>query len=201
MSTVSRTAAPGRPTLLLLHGRGGREDDLVPLADLLGEGLGYLAPRGPDPEGPGFAWFRHHRVGVPVVESLDTRLAGTAEWLEGAAPPEGVVAVGFSNGGMMAGALAAARPDLVRAAGLLSSAYPLPAHVMALGGLRGTPVFIAAGDADPVHPLPVLQAGREAYEAAGARVTARLYPGVGHTVTLDEARDLAEWLRRAVVAR
>jgi predicted esterase len=61
-----------------------------------------------------------------------------------------VVAIGFSNGGMMAGSILSARPDLVGAAALLSSAYPPPA-VLALGGARRRPVVAAGGDADPFH--------------------------------------------------
>jgi phospholipase/carboxylesterase len=198
MRALVRVPAEGRPTLLLLHGRGGTEGDLVPLADALGPGLGVLAPRGPEPEGGGFAWFRHHRIGVPVEESLDRRLAEVGDWLAGAlreagiAPP--VVAVGFSNGGMMAGALGAARPELVGAVALLSSAYPLPPRVMALGGLGGTPVFAGAGDGDPFHPPSVMEAGVRAYRDAGALVEAHTYPGASHEVTQREVADLAAWL-------
>src|SRR5262249_9590848 len=90
MRALVRAPAEGRPTLLLLPGRGGAEGDLVPLADALGPGLGVLAPRGPDPEGGGFAWFRHHRIGVPVEESLDRRLAEVGDWLAGALPEAGI---------------------------------------------------------------------------------------------------------------
>jgi phospholipase/carboxylesterase len=189
----------GRPTLLLLHGRGGSEGDLVPLAQALGAGLGVLAPRGPEREGGGHAWFRHHRIGVPVRESLDARLREVGDWLseEAAAGRIAVpmTAIGFSNGGMMAGALAASRPELVGSAALLSSAYPLPDEVLAPDGLRGTPVFAGAGDADPFHPVSVLREGVAWYEGAGADVTARLYPGLGHAVSAEEVADLAAWLR------
>jgi phospholipase/carboxylesterase len=198
MSLVHRlvTARPGRPTLLALHGRGGREEDLLGLAGAL-DGAGVLAPRGPEPQPSGYAWFRHHRVGVPVAESLDLRLAEVAGWLEEVVRREGLIAplpaVGFSNGGMMAGALASARPDLVGDVALLSSAYPLPEEVLALGGLRGRRVLASGGEDDPFLPADVAAAGVEAYRRAGAEVTARWHPG-GHGIREEEVRDLARWL-------
>ena len=195
---LHRPAAPGRPTLLLLHGRGGGEGDLVPLADALDPGLGVLAPRGPDAQQPaGFAWFLHRAIGVPVEESLDARLAEVGDWLAAAVAGYGtgpVVTVGFSNGGMMAGALLAARPDLVSAAALLSGAYPLPPHVAALGGLAGRRVHMAGGDADPFHPLETLAAGERSYAAAGALVERHVAPGAGHGITASQVEDLRAWL-------
>lgn len=136
-------AAGNLPTLLLLHGRGGFEHDLLGLAAMVAPGWGVIAPHGPEREGNGFVWFRHQAVGVPVIESLDVRLRETAEVAAGLARDGGVhlpmVAVGFSNGGMMAGALGCARPDLVGGVVLLSSTYPLPSHIYDMGGLSGTP--------------------------------------------------------------
>jgi len=195
---LHRPAAPGRVTLLLLHGRGGSEGDLVPLADAVDPGLGVLAPRGPDAQTPaGYAWFLHHAIGVPVEESLDARLAEVGDWLAAAVAAHGtgpVVAVGFSNGGMMAGALLAARPDLVASAALLSGAYPLPEHVLALGGVRGRRVHMAGGDADPFHPVQTLAAGERSYAAAGALVERHVTPGAGHGITQGQVDDLRAWL-------
>ena len=132
MSLVHRLVpgAEGAPTLLALHGRGGTELDLAGLGAALGTGQAVLAPRGPEPEGAGFAWFRHQAIGVPVTESLDECLARVAAWLEDAVAEHGIAtpltAVGFSNGGMMAGSLAAVHPGLVGDVALLSSVYPLP---------------------------------------------------------------------------
>lgn len=195
---LRRAAAPGAPTLLLLHGRGGAEGDLVGLADALGEGLGVLAPRGPVPQPPGWAWFRHHAIGVPVEDDLDARLALVGDWLTDACARYGVaaplVAVGFSNGGMMAGALMAARPELVDAVALLSSAYPLTARLHGLAGLRGRPVFAAGGDDDPFHPVETMRRGVAAYGASGAEVEAHVEAGAGHGVTSGQVGLLARWL-------
>jgi predicted esterase len=74
---------PDRRALVLLHGRGGTEGDLVAIARAVAPERFLVAPRGPEPEGAGWAWFRHHRIGVPVRESLDERLEEMAAWLDG----------------------------------------------------------------------------------------------------------------------
>ena len=200
MSLVHRLAraTPGSPTLLALHGRGGTEGDLLGLGDALGGGVGVLAPRGPEPQGGGFAWFRHHAIGVPELASLDESLELVSAWLDAAivehqleAP---LTAVGFSNGGMMAGALSAARPDLVADVALLSSAYPLPPGIVAGGGLRGRRVLAAGGTEDPFLPPETAAAGVASYRAAGADLTEAWRPG-GHWVGSDELEALRGWLR------
>jgi phospholipase/carboxylesterase len=201
MSLVAQhaPAAPGSPTILALHGRGGRETDLLGLGEALGGGVGVLAPRGPEVEAPGFAWFRNMGIGNPVRESLDPRLAELGEWLDdavarlGLAPPLAVV--GFSNGGMMAGALGAARPDLVDRVALLSSAYPLPAHIYALGGLAGHRVLAVGGEDDPFLPRRIAAAGVAAYRAAGAEVTEIVRAG-GHGVGAEELDAVRAFLGR-----
>ncbi|HEX2506904.1 MAG TPA: hypothetical protein VHK23_01190 [Miltoncostaeaceae bacterium] len=200
MSLVHRyePAAPGAPTLLALHGRGGAEGDLQGLGDALGGGVGVLAPRGPEPQGGGFAWFRHHAIGVPEIASLEENLALVAAWLDAALAEHGLegplTAVGFSNGGMMAGALSAARPDLVGDVALLSSAYPLPGGTVALGGLAGRRVLATGGLDDPFLPRETAAAGVASYRGAGAEVTEAWRPG-GHWIGPEEVAALAGWLR------
>jgi len=193
-------AAPGAPTLLALHGRGGAEGDLLGLGDALGGGVGVLAPRGPEPQGGGFAWFRHHAIGVPEIASLEENLALVGAWLDAAVVEHGLeaplTAVGFSNGGMMAGALSAARPDLVADVALLSSAYPLPPEIVARGGLDGRRVLAAGGTEDPFLPRETAAEGVASYRAAGAEVTEAWRPG-GHWVGPEEIAALAAWVRGA----
>ena len=188
-------APAGAPTLLALHGRGGREDDLLGLAEALG--VGVLAPRGPEPQPPGYAWFQNRGIGIPVVENFEARLAETAAWVAGTAAELGLAlplrAVGFSNGGMMAGALAAAHPDLVGDVALLSSAYPLPPEIAGRGGLAGRRVLAAGGEDDAFLPLPTLAAGVASYRAAGADVVEVLRPG-GHGIGSEEVDAMRRWL-------
>ena len=162
--------------------------------------MGVLAPRGPEPQPPGYAWFLNRGIGIPVLESFEERLAETAAWLAATAADLGlttpVTAVGFSNGGMMAGALAAAHPDLVGDVALLSSAYPLPPEITGRGGLRGRRVLAVGGDDDPFLPVETVVAGVASYRAAGAEVTASLRPG-GHGIGAEEVAALREWLTAA----
>lgn len=198
MTPYRQVPAPaGAPTLLALHGRGGREDDLIGLGDALGGGVGLLAPRGPEVQPPGYAWFVNRGVGIPVLESFERRLAELAAWLRSTAAELGLAtpltAVGFSNGGMMAGALAAAHPELVGDVALLSSAYPLPPEILAHGGLAGRRVLAVGGDDDPFLPVATVAAGVASYRAAGAEVTEILRPG-GHGIGPEEIAALRGWL-------
>ena len=192
----ARPRRRGAPTLLALHGRGGTELDLAGLGAALGGGHAVLAPRGPEREGAGFAWFRHEAIGVPVTESLDECLATVAAWLEEAVAEHGIAtpltAVGFSNGGMMAGSLAAVHPALVGDVALLSSVYPLPDAHPRGGRARRRRVLAVGGDDDPFPPATVA-AGVASYRGAGAEVTAVSRPG-GHGVGDEEIAALRRWL-------
>ena len=198
-------APPGAPTLLALHGRGGREGDLLGLADALG-GVGLLAPRGPDVQPPGYAWFVNRGIGVPVLASFETRIAELAAWIAAMVVELGLTApltaVGFSNGGMMAGGLSATHPELVADVALLSSAYPLPREIVARGGLSGRRVLAVGGDEDPFLPLSTVAAGIASYREAGAEVTDVLRPG-GHGIGPEEIDAVREWLsaRQVIVRR
>lgn len=198
MTTFRHVPAPaGGSTLLALHGRGGREDDLLGLADALGGRVGILAPRGAEPQPPGYAWFLNRGIGIPVLESFEQRLAELAEWLGDAVRRLGLAtpltAVGFSNGGMMAGAMAAAHPGLVGDVALLSSVYPLPDEITSLGGLRGRRVLAVGGENDPFLPVATALEGVATYRAAGADVSATLRPG-GHGIGPEEIDALGQWL-------
>ncbi len=198
MTAYRHLPAPaGAPTLLALHGRGGREDDLLGLAGALGGRVGILAPRGPEPQAPGYAWFLNRGIGIPVLESFQERVGELAAWLAGMVREleleTPLTAIGFSNGGMMAGAMAAAHPDLVGDVALLSSAYPLPAEMTAPGGLTGRRVLAIGGENDPFLPVTTAIAGVESYRAAGADVVATLRPG-GHGIGPEEIEALREWL-------
>jgi phospholipase/carboxylesterase len=105
-----------------------------------------------------------------------------------------MVVMGFSNGGMMAGALACARPDLVGGVALLCSAYPLPPHIYAMGGIAGMPMVAVSGGADPFHPPDVHAAGVAAYRAAGAHVSETIDTTGTHSVTPEHVRILRKWL-------
>jgi phospholipase/carboxylesterase len=95
-----------RPLVVLLHGRGSNENDIIALADHLPAGLAYAAVRAPIAEGGGYAWFANRGIGRPLAESLAETMAWFRTWLDGIAPAgRPVVLVGFSGGAAFAGGL------------------------------------------------------------------------------------------------
>src|SRR5207244_557693 len=164
----------GGVTLLLLHGTGGDEDNLISLGRMLLPGAALLSPRGKVNEGGALRFFRRIREGVFDQEDLELRTEELAKFIEGAAEAysldrERIVAVGFSNGANIAASLLLRRPGLVRRAVLLSPMIPFepaaPPH------LQGTSVFIGAGRADSIAPPGQVEHLADMLRRAGAAVT------------------------------
>ena len=99
-------ADPSAPLVVLLHGRGSNEQEILSLAPHLPAGATYAAVRAPIAEGGGFAWFANRGIGRPVAESLTDTMAWFRTWLDQVAPVgRPVVLVGFSGGAAFAGGL------------------------------------------------------------------------------------------------
>jgi len=108
------------PLVVLLHGRGSNEHDIISLASHLPTGIGYAAVRAPIAEGGGFAWFANRGIGRPVAESLAETMAWFRTWLDEAVPPgRPVIVVGFSGGAAFAGGLALSEPARFAGAAVL----------------------------------------------------------------------------------
>lgn len=195
-----RAPADGRPpALLLLHGRGSDERDLVGLAGALDPQLMIVSARAPMPLGPGYHWYDLHRVGEPEPEgfrhSLELLDRFVDEIVAGyGIDPARVFLLGFSQGAMMAGALTLIRPERVAGAVLLSGYLPLRSGLaIDEAGVRGRPVFVGHGMSDGVIGI---EFGREAHAfltRIGADVTYREYP-IAHQIGDAELRDVAAWL-------
>jgi len=192
---------PGRGetarTLLLLHGTGGDENDLVPLGELLDPGAAVLSPRGKVLERGMPRFFRRLSEGVFDLEDLVARTHELADFVAAAARRHGfdpgrVVAAGFSNGANIAAAMLLLRPGTLRGAILLSPMVPIVPDP--LPRLPGTPVFIGAGRMDAMVPADGTRALAELLGRCGAEVTTWWHEG-GHSLTPDEVRAAAEWLR------
>jgi phospholipase/carboxylesterase len=187
---------PAAPLVVLLHGRGSDERDIIALADLLPDGPAYAAVRAPIAEGGGYAWFANRGIGRPVAESLADGVSWFSAWLATVAPAgRPVVLVGFSGGATFAGGAALADP--ARCAGLATLYATLPFDAGGpgtAGRLSGVPVLVVQGDADTVIPAE-LQARTWQYLHAesGAELTARRSPG-GHGLTPEDVGALAGWL-------
>ncbi len=188
--------ADGVRTLLLLHGTGGDENDLMQLGDLLDPSANLLSPRGQVLEHGMPRFFRRLAEGVFDVEDLKARTHSLADFLQAAAenydfPLDGVTAVGFSNGANIAASMLLLRPGVVHQAILLRAMVPLEPDP--LPDLAGTRVFLAAGERDPIIPAANTERLAELLQSAGAAVTLRWSP-VGHQLTRDDVDASRAWL-------
>jgi phospholipase/carboxylesterase len=199
--------ATGDPegALVLLHGRGTSEQDLLPLMDVLDppRRLVGVFPRGPLQLPPvGNHWYQKVRVGFPDRDTFLATYERMAGWLGSVAdqvgvPLERTVLGGFSQGAVVAWALAlgAGRP---RPAGLLTMSGFVPevdGLELASDGLGGFPVAITHGVQDPVIPVDFARRARERAQAAGADVLYR-ETDVPHIVDPRLLPVLVDWLAK-----
>jgi len=187
---------PAAPLVVLLHGRGSNETDIVGLADYLPAGPAYTAVRAPLAEGGGYAWFANRGVGRPLAESLAETMAWFRGWLDGVASPgRPVVLVGFSGGAAFAGGLLLDDPGRYAGAAILYGTLPFDAGVPTdPGRLGGVPVLVAQGDADTVIPRELLErTWAYLHDTAGSVTTAVRDPG-GHGLSPAVVDAVARWL-------
>jgi phospholipase/carboxylesterase len=191
---------PDAPLVVLLHGRGSHEHEIIELAKLLPEGPAYLAVRAPITEGSGYAWFANRGIGRPVAASLAETMGWFREWLDDVAPPgRPVVLVGFSGGAAFAGGLALQEPGRFAGVAILYGTLPFDAGVpVEADRLAGLPVMVAHGEADQVIPRELLErTWGYLLEESGAPTVAHHDPG-GHGITPAALRELASWVAARV---
>jgi phospholipase/carboxylesterase len=188
--------APDRPPLLLLHGTGGDENDLIPLAQQIAPGAALLSPRGKVLESGMARFFRRTAAGVFDLEDLKVRTAELAEFISAARKAYGLpkpVALGLSNGANIAASILLTQPDVFAGAVLLRAM--LPFEPPAPPNLAGMPVLLISGASD--HMIPA--AGRErlaaVLETSGARLTHEVLP-TGHNLTHQDLALAARWLEQ-----
>jgi phospholipase/carboxylesterase len=186
------------PLVILLHGRGADENDLIDLAGELPRGFAYASIRGPLelPEG-GYRWFEDRGVARPIAKSLRAAVDGVRTWADGPATAEydrtRTYLLGFSAGMMTAGALVLADPARFAGAVLLSGAMALDGGDATPGRLAGVPIFVAHGTADMMIPPDlVLATQRYLRERSGAELTERTYARE-HSIVRREISDIAAW--------
>ena len=185
-----------RPLVVLLHGRGSNETDIIALSDRLPDGSVYAAPRAPIAEGGGYAWFANRGIGRPVAASLTDTMAWFRAWLDQIAPPgRPVVLVGFSGGAAFAGGLILDDPSRYAGAAILYGTLPFDAGVpTGAHRLSGTAVLVVHGDADVVIPRDLLErTWTYLHDDAGATTTAFRDPG-GHGLSPAAVGELRRWL-------
>jgi len=185
-----------KPLVVLLHGRGSRETEIIALAEHLPAGPTYAAVRAPLAEGPGFAWFANRGIGRPVAESLAETMAWFRGWLETVAPaPRPVILVGFSGGAAFAGGLILDAPERFAGAAILRGTLPFDAGVPTTPGrLHGIPMFVAHGDADAVIPGELLKSTWSYLTAESGAKTTSVRSAGGHSIGQDDVTALARWI-------
>lgn len=191
--------------LVLLHGRGTDEHDLLPLADVLDpeRRLVAITPRAPwtFPGQPGAHWYVVRRVGFPDEETFSASYSRLGSWLDAlpealGVPWEHTVLGGFSQGAAMAFALGLG-PDRPAPAGILALSGFLPSvagHEPVLDGREGFPIALGHGAADPVITVDFAHQARERLLAADVDLLYRETPGMGHTIDPAFVPQLRDWV-------
>src|ERR1700740_2169176 len=169
-------AGKSNRTLLLLHGTGGNERDLIPLGQELDPDAPLLSPRGKTLENGMPRFFRRLAEGVFDLEDLRKRTNELADFVASAAKSyqinnEKIVAVGYSNGANIAASMLLLRPEILSAAVLFRAMVPLTPDK--LPDLSSVHIWIGAGDQDPIVPASETKCLAALLRKAGADVTIR----------------------------
>ena len=184
----------GLAPLLLLHGTGGDEHDLVPLAERIAPGRALLSPRGKVNEDGITRFFRRAPDGAWDLDDLKLRTSELADFLRSARGAYGLpkpVALGYSNGANIAWSLLLKEPSALAGAILLRAMLPFDPRP--LPDLSSIPVLLIAAHDDEL--IPVERAGLLAalLGEAGANVTYEVLPA-GHGLTAEDLKLASEWL-------
>ncbi|RXH21044.1 alpha/beta hydrolase [Bradyrhizobium zhanjiangense] len=192
-------ANAGSPPLLLLHGTGGDENDLLGLGRMISPGAALLSPRGRVLEHGMPRFFR--RLAEGVFDEIDLRhralelgdFVTEARQRYGLAAP---VAVGFSNGANIAAALLLLKPEVLAGAILLRAMVPLsdpPKNDPIKAALGGKPVLLLSGQADPIVPASNSARLAALLSQAGASVTHKVLPA-GHQLSQADVTLARDWI-------
>ena len=191
-------ADPASPPVLLLHGTGGDETDLLPLGREVAPGAALLSPRGNVLEGDMPRFFRRHREGLFDEDDVHRRAKELAHFVAEARRAYGIaqpVALGYSNGANIAAAVLLLHPQVLIGAILLRAMAPLADPPKP--DLSGVPVLLLSGLNDPIVPRSSAERLALALAEAGARVEREQLPA-GHGLTqADVARAEAFFKREA----
>jgi phospholipase/carboxylesterase len=193
------------PLLILLHGIGSNEEDLMGLEPYLDQRFLIISARAPHSYGPwgGYAWFEIQwlpdkiaidRAQAEQSRDLLVRFIGEAVAAYGADPAR-VYLMGFSQGAMMSGWVALTRPELVAGAALMSGRVPeeLRDQIAGPEQLAGKPFLVVHGTRDEVLPIRNGRASRDLLQRLPVDLTYHEYP-MGHEVSAQSLADVVAWL-------
>jgi predicted esterase len=190
-------------TLLLLHGTGGDETDLLGLGQQLAPSAALLSPRGRVMENGAPRYFRRLAEGVFDLEDLKARTHELADFVEAAVQryhlaADRIVAVGFSNGANIAASVLFLRADVLAGAVLFRPMVPFVPDAMP--HLGGKPVLLAAGRQDPIISPEETERLRRLLVRAGAEVTVH-WEQAGHGLAPADIAAARTWLRGWATSR
>ncbi|MGY3239524.1 phospholipase/carboxylesterase [Bradyrhizobium sp. USDA 4448] len=184
----------GSPPLLLLHGTGGDENDLLGLGKMISPGSALLSPRGRVLEHGMPRFFRRLAEGVFDEDDLRRRTVELGEFIAHSRERYCIpapIAVGFSNGANIAAALLLLQPDVLAGAILLRAMVPFSEPTRA--GLNGEPVLLLSGQADPIVPASNSAKLAALLSEAGARVDHKVLPA-GHQLSQADVTLARSWI-------
>ena len=196
-----QSAASRHPTLIMLHGRGADEEDLLGLSSYLDGRLLIISARAPFPfpYGGGFTWYDMQEIGAPDEQMFNESYAKLSNFVTDIMKNYPIDAsqlflLGFSMGTVMSYALSLTMPE--RFAGVIANSGYVPegTHLaFRWKELLRADFFIAHGIQDPVIPVSFGRKAKELLESAGAQLTYREYP-MGHQINETSLNDMASWL-------
>jgi phospholipase/carboxylesterase len=192
------------PAVILLHGRGTNEDDLLTLADYLDPRFFFVSARAPyrfDDQAGSYTWFGLQEIGRPDPQQFAEAYGFLSQFVEDVKKgypidPQNVYLLGFSMGSIMSFALALTQPRAVR--GIVAHSGYIPETVslqFAWRELAPLSVFIAHGIHDPVIPIDKARRAQELISQTAAVLTYREYP-IPHTISEESLADLSQWLQK-----
>ena len=198
-TTTRRLEIDGKTftTFLLLHGTGGNEQDLIPLAYKLDKSAAILSPRGKVLEnGITPRFFRRLAEGVFDLEDLKFRTNELADFVIDASKTynfdlQHVIAIGYSNGANIAASMLLLRPEILSSAILFHAMVPLVPQT--LPDLTRKHIFMSSGLYDPIVSKQEAEKLFGLFKNAGAKVSLR-WQESGHELTIEEIRKAKEWL-------
>jgi phospholipase/carboxylesterase len=192
---------PGTPgharVILALHGTGGDEHDLIPLAQTLDPHAAILSPRGRVDEQGSNRFFRRLSEGVFDLENMRQETLALSSFVKDAAGKygfgqESLYAVGFSNGANMAASLLLTEPSSLSGGVLIRAMVPFVPQ--SLPDLTGKRIFVSSGRFDPLVPLDNAVRLVEMFKEAGAKVE-HLVLETGHNLTREDISAAQAWLK------
>ena len=180
-------------TFLLLHGTGGDENDLIPVAEMISEDTSILSPRGKVLENGMPRYFRRLEEGVFDLEDLKFRTDELADFLEHMTKKydiETLVALGYSNGANMAASLLLQRPESL--VGAILFRVMVPFEPPKLPSLTGKKILMSCGNLDPLIPQIMSRKLHEMLEKSGALVSMN-WVDAGHGLVQGDVERAREW--------